>query len=291
MDRQMEKRLSDRAVAIGREGDISALPELLDMLGSTSAQVRRLSVSAIGKLAGLADSDTAVNGLIPLLRDSHPQVRQYAVKALKAYGADAKSAMPDLRDLLGNPLEKEYNHRDAKLAIELIEEALRIREKQAEHKCQKCGVKIEAEEYARSIRAFQREYCDHCFDETYLSRRNYDTQVELNKTIRASDGTLVQSDGERIISEWLAKHGIKYRYDERIRIIEGYTVRPDFYLPEFDIYIEYWGMDTLDYKIGMLKKQKVYQMTEKKLISLYAADKPNLTEILKDKLSKYMRFT
>jgi len=43
-----------------------------------------------------------------------------------------------------------------------------------------------------------------------------------------------------------------------------------------------------EYKIGMLKKQKVYQMTGKRLISLYAADKPRLDEILKEKLSKYM---
>jgi len=139
------------------------------------------------------------------------------------------------------------------------------------------------------MKAFERTYCDHCFDETYLSRRNYDTEVELNKTIQAEDGTFVQSDGERIISEWLSKHQVKYRYDERIRIIEGYSVRPDFYLPEFDLYIEYWGMDTIDYKIGMLKKQKVYQMTGKRLVSLYAADKPKLGEILKEKLSKYIR--
>ena len=50
-------------------------------------------------------------------------------------------------------------------------------------------------------------------------------------------------------------------------------------------------MDTLDYKIGMLKKQKVYQMTGKKLVSLYAAEKPNLADQLKEKLSKYMCFT
>lgn len=49
-------------------------------------------------------------------------------------------------------------------------------------------------------------------------------------------------------------------------------------------------MDTLDYKIGMLKKQKVYQMTGKKFVSLYAFDKPNLAGILKEKLSKYIRF-
>jgi hypothetical protein len=47
-------------------------------------------------------------------------------------------------------------------------------------------------------------------------------------------------------------------------------------------------MDTLDYKIGMMKKQKLYQMEGKKLISLYFRDKSRLTEILREKLSGFM---
>jgi hypothetical protein len=90
-----------------------------------------------------------------------------------------------------------------------------------------------------------------------VRRRNFDTKVELNKTITAKAGTLVQSDGERRIADWLTVHGIAYRYDDRFRILSGHAVRPDFYLPELDIYIEYWGMETADYKIGMLKKQQL----------------------------------
>jgi hypothetical protein len=121
-----------------------------------------------------------------------------------------------------------------------------------------------------------------------LKRRNFDTKVELNKTIRAKDGTLVQSHGERMIAEYLDEHSIDYRYDERFRIIDGMAIRPDFYLPEFDVYIEYWGMDTADYKIGMLKKQKLYQQQGKKLISLHFKDKGRLKEVLEHKLSRYM---
>jgi hypothetical protein len=51
MDRQLEKRLSDRAVAIGREGDVSAFGELPELLRSSSAKARRLAASAMGKLA------------------------------------------------------------------------------------------------------------------------------------------------------------------------------------------------------------------------------------------------
>lgn len=64
-------------------------------------------------------------------------------------------------------------------------------------------------------------------------------------------------------------------------------MRPDFYLPELDIYIEYWGMDTADYKIGMLKKQQLYQQEGKRLISLDPSDKPRLDGVLRAKLALF----
>ena len=229
----------------------------------------------------------AVAALQPLLRDDFPQVRQYAAKALSCYGTAAKCALADLRDMAVSPVEKEYNHDGAKLAIELIEEAGRIEEEKVVHCCQRCGVKMEADEYLRSQKAFQRPFCNYCFDEVFLERRNFETKVELQKNIRAKDGTWVQSDGERMICEALNGEGIRYRYDERFRILDGYAIRPDFYLPEFDVYIEYWGMDTADYKIGMLKKQQLYQQQGKRLVSLYPADRPRMREVLLGKLGKY----
>ena len=97
----------------------------------------------------------------------------------------------------------------------------------------------------------------------------------------------MQSDGERRIAELLSAENIRFRYDERFRILDGYAIRPDFYLPEFDVYIEYWGMDTADYKIGMLKKQQLYQQQGKKLVSLYPDDKPRLREVLLGKLENF----
>ncbi|MCX5913961.1 MAG: hypothetical protein NTV04_18745, partial [Deltaproteobacteria bacterium] len=103
--------------------------------------------------------------------------------------------------------------------------------------------------------------------------------------------SLVQSEGERLIADWLHARKIAYRYDERIRIVEGYAIRPDFYLPEFDVYIEYWGMDTIDYQIGMLKKKKLYQQEGKRLISLSFKEKDRLFEVLGKKLERYTRLT
>lgn len=113
MDRQLEKRLSDRAVAIGREGNVAAAGELLELLQSSSANARRLAASALGKLAWMGvDQAAAVAALAPVARrDPHTQTRQYAIKALKAYGAAAQGCVSDLRDTVGNSAEKDYIRR------------------------------------------------------------------------------------------------------------------------------------------------------------------------------------
>jgi DNA-binding XRE family transcriptional regulator len=286
MDRQLEKRLSDRAVAIGREGNVAASGELLELLRSSSANARRLAASALGKLAWMGvDRVTAVAALWPTAcRDPHPQTRQYAIKALKAYGAAARDCLADLHDMASNSAEKDYIRRDAAAAAAFIEEAVHIAEAAAEHHCQRCNARVTADEYARSHQAFQRVFCDRCFDEVFLERRNFETQVEMNKTIEARDGTVVQSEGERRIAEWLTAHGIAYRYDVKFRIIAEFQIRPDFYLPELDVYIEYWGLDTPQYKMSMYKKQTLYQQEGKRLVSVYPRDLPALDSLLTTKL-------
>ena len=284
-----ERKLASHVKQLGESANAGVFQELADFAHSESPLVRRLAASALGKLAGIVDSTASVDLLRPLLTDKHPQVRQYSAKALGAFGLAAGCSLEDLRDMYSNPEEKDYVKRSVAASGKIIRRAVDISEKKRKHKCSRCSVAVNADEFARSQKAFQRSYCDKCFDEVYLKRRNFDTKVELNKTIRTNDGTFVQSDGERRIAEWLANNNIAYRYDERFRIIEGMAVRPDFYLPEFDVYIEYWGMDTADYKIGMLKKQKLYQQEGKKLISLYPYDKNKINAVLKEKLEIYTK--
>jgi hypothetical protein len=230
----------------------------------------------------------AVPALLPVaLHDPHPQTQQYALKALKSFGHHAADHLPDLDDLAHNERAKEYVRRAAHSAATAIREAVRLRLENARHKCFRCGRETTPDEHSRSQQAFQRTFCDACFDEVYLERRNFDTKVELNKTITAKAGTLVQSDGERLIADWLSARHIAYRYDERYRILSGHAIRPDFYLPELDVYIEYWGMDTADYKIGMLKKQQLYQQEGKRLISIHPPDKSRLDCILRHKLALF----
>ena len=76
----------------------------------------------------------------------------------------------------------------------------------------------------------------------------------------------------------------------KYRIISEFQIRPDFYLPELDVYIEYWGLDTPQYKMSMYKKQILYQQEGKRLISVYPKDLPVLDPLLKSKL-RFFGFT
>ncbi len=212
------------------------------------------------------------------LKGPHAQTQQYAIRALKKFGAEAQAQVNDLRDLARNPASRDYVRAAAKTTADAIDLASQDTEAGVKHRCQRCNTAVSPEEHGRSSEAFQRVFYDRCFDEVFLERRNFETQVEINKTVEARDGTLVQSEGEGKIAEWLTAQGLAYRYDTKYRIIKEFQIRPDFYLSELDVYIEYWGMDTPQYNMSMYKKKMLYQQEGKRLISVYPKDLPALSE-------------
>jgi hypothetical protein len=67
----------------------------------------------------------------------------------------------------------------------------------------------------------------------------------------------------------------------------GLVESGDFYLPELDVYIEFWGLETPQYKMSMYKKQTLYQQEGKRLLSVYPADLARLGEVLASKLRMF----
>ncbi|MBR9727502.1 UvrD-helicase domain-containing protein [Shewanella intestini] len=65
--------------------------------------------------------------------------------------------------------------------------------------------------------------------------------------IRSLKGERVKSFGELYIANWFFCHGIEYQYEAKyqheVNSVEFRQYQPDFYLPEYDIYIEYYGTD------------------------------------------------
>jgi hypothetical protein len=85
-----------------------------------------------------------------------------------------------------------------------------------------------------------------------------------------------KSDKERFIAGFFDRNKIKYEYERKVKI-KGQELKPDFYLPEYDVYLEYWGNlnDSHYYEIYKQKKA-LYKYDETPLIELF---EDNLTDV------------
>jgi hypothetical protein len=86
MDRQLEKRISDRAVAIGREGEVAAVGELLELLKSSAANARRLAASELGKLAWMGVDQQEGKRLISIYPADLPRLGVLLAAKLRMFG-------------------------------------------------------------------------------------------------------------------------------------------------------------------------------------------------------------
>lgn len=270
----------------------AAARELLEFLGSEFADVRRLAASALGKMAPERPAASMfLSRLVDLAaRDSHPQVRQYALKAIAKYPEEAFLFLEDLKDIARDETGPAYVRSAAAEAVALMQEENRRKVFAKERFCARCRRRISEDEFQRAMDRFGRPYCFHCSDEKELEHHDFESMVEDAKRRRTEGGTAVQSIGEKRIAEFLEREHIAFVYDERFRISGADLIRPDFYLPEFDIYIEYYGMDTPEYNANRQRKHVLYQRAGKRLISVSFRDDHDLIAVLKAKLSRYIRF-
>ena len=80
----------------------------------------------------------------------------------------------------------------------------------------------------------------------FRSQAEY-TQYLLDVEPRALNGRLLKSYEECEIANWLVTHGVPFEYEHPYQVdtatAEYRQYKPDFYLPEQDLYIEHWGVD------------------------------------------------
>ena len=286
-----QQRLRARALELGNSGDASGQMELLELLRSGFSEVRRLAASALGKIVSGSPNAALVSEYLVRTAESddHPQVRQYALKSLAKYPNAAVAHLDRLRDIARDPNLKDYVRSAASDVIAAAQTANREAYSRKHHWCTRCkGIIHDEAIFLKGMDLFGKPYCQHCLDERILEANNFELVVDEAKALRTDDGTAVQSRGERRIADFLSSRRIAYIYDERYRIAGDIRIRPDFYLPEFDLYIEYWGMDTPEYAANMKKKLMLYQRAGKKLISLSFRDFDRIEAVLEEKLSRYI---
>lgn len=281
-----------RAVEIGSEGRTSAWTEIVSQLSNPSPAVRRAAASAARKLMSIS-GDLRKAFCIPLYmaatRETREQVLQYELRALEMCVGMTDQMVADIKDIARNATHADYVRAAANDCAASAELAIKSAEARKKHWCARCRRPVTKEESAAGIERYGKPYCRHCLDERILEERNFEADVASAKRLRTADDVAVQSRGEKRIGDWLLQKKIEYVYDERYRIAGDVSIRPDFYLPEFDLYIEYWGMQEQDYLARKSEKKFLYQRAGKKLISLDWRDLENIESVLEEKLSRYIR--
>ena len=111
-------------------------------------------------------------------------------------------------------------------------------------------------------------------------------QYGVKSTTR--NGEQVKSHAEKTLADYFDRKGINYQYEPGIT---GIYADPDFYLPDYNVYVEYWGLLDADdpttrtkYEKSMKKKMAIYYKHHIKFISIYPRNLRNLDWIFQKKL-------
>lgn len=138
-------------------------------------------------------------------------------------------------------------------------------------------------------------FCKECFQKVRtgadLRIAPGGTEAEIidpygNKKFRADNGVWVRSQGEMIILNWLYKNYIRAEY-ERTVIYKDLDLKPDFYLPDFDLYIEYNGKDDPDYLQIKRETINIYKRLKLSVLTLKPEDINDPNRTLPRKLEPY----
>ncbi len=80
-------------------------------------------------------------------------------------------------------------------------------------------------------------------------------------TIRCEDGHYVRSNNEKVIDDRLYRKRVFHEYETRYKALDGQSYYPDFYLPDADVFIEYFGVS--ESKEKNEKKKKLFMQDKK----------------------------
>ena len=102
-------------------------------------------------------------------------------------------------------------------------------------------------------------------------------------------GEVVRSGAEKFIADWFTKHGIAYQYEPPLMdgfIFRRARFRADFLLPQYNAYVEYWGLAYTErsYAQKMNYKMEYYRKHNLRLISIYPNDISDLDSLLRQEL-------
>jgi len=103
-------------------------------------------------------------------------------------------------------------------------------------------------------------------------------------------GQTVKSRREKMIADYFTRQGIPYHYEATATagwfIFQNKISRPDFFLPQYNLFVEYWGLvDSPDTRLkeeyihSMKWKMAQYHKNNIRFVSLYPSNLSNLSNL------------
>ena len=115
----------------------------------------------------------------------------------------------------------------------------------------------------------------------FRSRTEYD-EYTRSIELRTLSGALVKSYEELVIANYLTEHGVEFNYERpygvRTASRRHRQYQPDFYLPEYDIYLEHFALDRegspphgwTGYAEGVAWKREIHKRYRTRLIETFS---------------------
>jgi hypothetical protein len=129
----------------------------------------------------------------------------------------------------------------------------------------------------------------------WIFLRNLKPKQEYGVESVTLKGERVKSIAERRIADYFKKNHIYYVYEQKPR--GNLFSLPDFYLPVYDVYVEYWGLVNADdrwtrekYEKNMRRKMAIYHRNNIKFISIYPDNLENLDWVFRRKFKEITGF-
>lgn len=153
--------------------------------------------------------------------------------------------------------------------------------------CLLCGQDAKDKHFCPSC---YKKYKDHSIivriencKETIIEEKYADGQRYTCK-----DGHVVRSKSEKDIDNYLFEHKIPHAYEKKFDVDGKDVIKPDFYLPTQDLYIEHWGYENSEkYNKEKEYKLKIYEEKGTTIICTYESDMEDIEFHLKRKLEQY----
>ena len=110
---------------------------------------------------------------------------------------------------------------------------------------------------------------------------------QFEAVISTASGIRVRSKYEKRCAEFLHKNDIAFRY-EPLMFLGGRQYRPDFFLPEYDVFLEICGYNHMPfYADRVVQKKQIYEKHGLKAVFVSYGGKGSLEQLIQSELQKF----